>query len=122
MRSVPSLVPSQKLMNAISRAGAVALLAGLGACSSFDSLRSPVFTGSTNQQEIITGQQASASPLGNSYVGTPTTSMQGADLPPPPGASAPPAYAQAPAYAPAPAYASAAPQAYTPPSSGSAPQ
>ena len=80
------------------------MLAGLGACSNFDMLRSPVFTGSTNQEQIISG--SGQTPLGGTYVGgaTPTSGVQSGDLPPPPDGTAAPAYANA-------------PQPYTPPSS-----
>jgi murein DD-endopeptidase MepM/ murein hydrolase activator NlpD len=94
-----------------------ALLAGLGACSNIDSLRSPIFTGSTsNQQQVLSG---TASPLGNTYYGSQTAGVQGADLPPPPGSSQYPQYAAAPGYTPAPAYGGVqqAPQAYIPPQS-----
>lgn len=80
------------------------LLAGLGACSNFDSLRSPVFTGSTNQQQIIAGSASSPTPLGGTYVGTQAGTMAGTDLPPPGGATGAPVYATA-------------PQPYTPPQS-----
>ncbi len=91
----------------------LALLAGLGACSSIDALRSPVFTGSTtNQKQIISG---SASPLGGNYYAPQTAGVQGADLPPPAGAAPAPQYAAAPAYAPA-ASSEPRPQPYTPPS------
>ncbi len=70
----------------------VALLAGLGACSNLGSLRSPVFTGSTNnQKQIISSTQ---SPLGNTYYGS-AAGVQGNDLPPPPGSAAAPQYASA---------------------------
>jgi murein DD-endopeptidase MepM/ murein hydrolase activator NlpD len=79
-----------------------AMLVGLGACSNFDMLRSPVFTGSTNQEQIIAG--SGQTPLGGTYVGaTPTAGIQSGDLPPPPDGTAAPAYASA-------------PQPYTPPS------
>ena len=78
-----------------------ALLAGVGACSNFDSLRSPVFTGSTNQQQIIAS--SGQTPLGGTYVGgSSAAGVYGGDLPPPPGSPSPTAYA-------------AAPQPYTPP-------
>ncbi len=96
------------------RISLVALLVGLGACSNIDALRAPVFTGSTNnQQQILSG---TTSPLGNAYIGPQTAGIQGADLPPPQGASQYPQYAAAPAYAPS-AYAPAQspPQPYTPP-------
>jgi murein DD-endopeptidase MepM/ murein hydrolase activator NlpD len=94
-------VPTSK--NLTGKLALGAMLVGLGACSNFDMLRSPVFTGSTNQEQIITG--SGQTPLGGTYVGgaTPTASVQGGDLPPPPDGTAP-AYANA-------------PQAYTPPSS-----
>jgi len=73
----------------------LALLVGLGACSNIDALRSPVFTGSTsNQKQIL----SSTSPLGNTYYGSQTAGVQGADLPPPDGAQTAPQYASA--YAP----------------------
>ena len=77
------------------------VLAWFGGCSNFDSLRSPVFTGSTNnQQQIISGSQT---PLGGTYVGgSAMAGVQGADLPPPSGSTMAPAYASA-------------PQPYTPP-------
>ncbi len=105
------ILPAQKSVSlSIS---AMALLAGLGACSNIDALRSPVFTGSTsNQKQII----SSTSPLGNTYVGPQTAGVQGADLPPPAGASQYPQYAAAPAYAPTTNYAPAQTlQPYTPP-------
>jgi murein DD-endopeptidase MepM/ murein hydrolase activator NlpD len=95
----------------------LSLLAALGACSNFASLRSPVFTGSTNQEEIINTPMATAyqAPLGGNYVGTSTASTQGADLPPPSGTSPPPAYAAAPQPYQAPqAYALAEPSAAQP--------
>ena len=59
------------------------MLVGLGACSNFDMLRSPIFTGSTNQEQIITG--SGQTPLGGTYVGgTQTAGVQSGDLPPPP--------------------------------------
>ncbi len=109
-----AFLPAQK--SAPLSISLVALLAGLGACSNIDSLRSPVFTGSTNNQQQIIG---TASPLGNTYVGPQTAGVQGADLPPPQGAATQyPQYAAAPTYAPATAYSapqSPRPQPYTPP-------
>ena len=65
-------------------------LTALGACSNFNSLRSPVFTGSTaNQQQILS---SSTTPLGGTYVGT--GGVQGNDLPPPPGSAQAPQYTQ----------------------------
>lgn len=107
----------------------LSLVVGLGACSGFDGLRSPVYTGSTaNQRAIIDGQAtAYQSPLGNAYVGD-APSVVTADLPPPGGTPAPaygaqPTYGAAqPAYRPQTAYASptatpsASPAPYTPPS------
>jgi murein DD-endopeptidase MepM/ murein hydrolase activator NlpD len=81
--------------------GLAALLVGVGACSNFG--RSPVFTGSTNQQQIITGQPAT--PLGNAYVGVQPSGVQTADLPPPTGSAGAPAYAS-----------EQSPRPYTPPS------
>jgi murein DD-endopeptidase MepM/ murein hydrolase activator NlpD len=79
----------------------IALLAGLGACSNINPLRSPVFTGSTsNQQQIISG---TSSPLGNTYYGPQSAGIQSGDLPPPAGAAS--------------AYASGGPQPYIPPQS-----
>ncbi len=89
-----------KVTTLTARLGLAALVVGVGACSNFG--RSPVFTGSTNQKQIIAGQQAT--PLGNSYVDASAGGIQGADLPPPAGAPAGPAYA-----------AQQAPQPYTPP-------
>jgi murein DD-endopeptidase MepM/ murein hydrolase activator NlpD len=84
----------------------VALLAGLGACSNFDSLRSPVFTGSTaNQQQLLSG---STTPLGNPYAGPQTAGVQSSDLPPPPGSAQSPQYASAQTYG-------QTPQPYIPP-------
>jgi murein DD-endopeptidase MepM/ murein hydrolase activator NlpD len=101
---------SPNVIRLTGRLGLVALLAGLGACSNIG-LRSPIYTGSTNQQEVITGQQAS--PLGNPYV-QPTAATAGgvqggSNLPPPAGATPAPAYtAQQPVTSPS-------PQPYTPP-------
>jgi murein DD-endopeptidase MepM/ murein hydrolase activator NlpD len=94
----------------------LALLAGLGACSSIDALRSPVFTGSTSNQKQILAS-GTASPLGNTYYAPQTAGVQGADLPPPAGASAAPQYAAASAYAPKEIQPQgyAPPKAYTPP-------
>ncbi len=108
--------------SAMLRLSLIALVAGLGACSSIDALRSPVFTGSTNnQKEIIAG---TSSPLGSTYPGQQNAGVQGADLPPPAGAPAAPRYAAAPSQAPAPAPTTASaqsrPQPYTPPSSRTA--
>ena len=85
----------------------LALAAGLSAgCSSFLPIREPIFTGSTaNQQQIISGQDASSTPAGyGQYAAAPSGGVQGADLPPPAGATSS-AYAALPA----------APQAYAPP-------
>jgi murein DD-endopeptidase MepM/ murein hydrolase activator NlpD len=71
------------------------LAAATSACSNFNSLRSPAFTGSTNNQKDIIAPQPMA------YAGMQTAAIQGADLPPPSGAMTP-------------AYASPA-QPYTPP-------
>jgi murein DD-endopeptidase MepM/ murein hydrolase activator NlpD len=108
MRLVSSDFPH---MNVVRFAGTLvalgAVLAWFGGCSNFDSLRSPVFTGSTNQQEIIAG--SAQTPLGGTYVGvTPTAGVQGNDLPPPSGAPIAPAYAST-------------PQPYTPPSASGDP-
>jgi murein DD-endopeptidase MepM/ murein hydrolase activator NlpD len=112
--------------SAMLRLSLIALVAGLGACSSIDSLRSPVFTGSTNnQKEIIAGTD---SPLGGTYYGSQAAGVQGADLPPPAGAQTTPQYAAAPSparmAAPATtsttASAQSRPQPYTPPSSRTA--
>jgi murein DD-endopeptidase MepM/ murein hydrolase activator NlpD len=88
----------------------VALLAGLGAgCSGSPfSLKEPVFTGSTaNQQAILSGQAGGSAGASSAYV--PTAGVQSSDLPPPPGAASP-------SYTPAPAYAAApSPPPYTPP-------
>ena len=101
MRLVFSVLPVEIPTRLTGSLTLGALLAGLGACSNFDSLRSPVFTGSTNQQQIIAG--TGQTPLGGTYVGTGSAAgVYGGDLPPPPGAPAPTAYA-------------AAPQPYTPP-------
>jgi murein DD-endopeptidase MepM/ murein hydrolase activator NlpD len=109
MRFLPSVAVPSNSVALTGKLGLLALLAALGACSNFDSLRSPVFTGSTNQAAIINGQSdASMSPLGNTYVGPQSAGIQGGDLPPPPGAPPQQAYASAP-------QGYAAPQAYTPP-------
>lgn len=94
MRIVSSVFSSSKTLKPTRLLALGAVLAGLGACSSFDSLRSPIFTGSTNQEQIIAG--SGQTPLGGTYVGTSTAGVQGTDLPPPSGASAAPAYASAP--------------------------
>lgn len=104
------------------RMSLIALVAGLGACSSIDTLRSPVFTGSTNnQKQIIAGTSA---PLGGTYYGQQNAGVQGADLPPPAGAQTTPQYAAAPSQAPATASTTASaqsrPQPYTPPSNRTA--
>jgi murein DD-endopeptidase MepM/ murein hydrolase activator NlpD len=92
-----------------SRLGLVAVLLGVGACSNFG--RSPVFTGSTNQRQIVTGQ--AATPLGNAYAGQQSAyssaEVRGSDLPPPTGSPAAPAYAS-----------QQTPQPYTPPGTASA--
>lgn len=92
MRILSSHSVSPEAIRLAGRLGLVALLAGMGACSKIG-LRSPIYTGSTNQQEIIAGAQTS--PLGNPYVGQPTAggAVQGANLPPPAGATQAPAYA-----------------------------
>jgi murein DD-endopeptidase MepM/ murein hydrolase activator NlpD len=106
MRLVFSILPVKNPTRLTGNLALGALLAGIGACSNFDSLRSPVFTGSTNQQQIIAG--TGQTPLGGTYVGGSMPSgVSGADLPPPPGATSPTAYA-------------AAPQPYTPPQGGAA--
>jgi murein DD-endopeptidase MepM/ murein hydrolase activator NlpD len=106
---------SPQIIRLTSRLGLVALLAGMGACSKIG-LRSPIYTGSTNQQEIIAGAQTS--PLGNPYVGQPPAAagtVQGANLPPPAGATPAPAYAaQQPSQ-------QQSPQPYTPPAASGAP-
>jgi murein DD-endopeptidase MepM/ murein hydrolase activator NlpD len=100
MRTVSSSVLSSKAAALCGRLGLLALVAALGACSNFNGLRSPLFTGSTGSQQPAATQVAYA----------PTGGVQSADLAPPVGAAGAPAYAsaQAPAYA-------AAPQPYTPP-------
>lgn len=108
--------------SAMLRMSLIALVAGLGACSSIDTLRSPVFTGSTNnQKQIIAGTSA---PLGGTYYGQQNAGVQGADLPPPAGAQTTPQYAAAPSQAPATASTTASaqsrPQPYTPPSNRTA--
>jgi murein DD-endopeptidase MepM/ murein hydrolase activator NlpD len=129
MRTVPTVFRSaDRSVTIATRLGLLALLGGgLGACSNIDMLRSPVYTGSTaNQQQIISGTQ---SPLGNTYYGPQVSSVQGQDLPPPSGSASVPAYTPAPAYAetspayqPAPSYGSG-PNNYQPgPSYGSAQQ
>jgi murein DD-endopeptidase MepM/ murein hydrolase activator NlpD len=103
MRIVSSAFLPSTPANLTGKLAFGAMLIGLGACSNFDMLRSPIFTGSTNQEQIITG--AGQTPLGGTYVGgTQTTGVQSGDLPPPPDGTAAPAYASA-------------PQRYTPPSS-----
>jgi len=95
-----SSVLSSKAVTLSGRLGLLALVAVLGACSNFNGLRSPLFTGSTaSQQPALTGQAVAYAPAGG---------VQSADLAPPSGATGVPAYAGAPAYA-------AAPQPYTPP-------
>src|SRR5687767_4316749 len=98
MRTLPSLCrQNSKMLKLGGQLSAMALIAGLGACSSSSfNLREPVFTGSTaNQQAILSGQPG-AGPAGVS------TGIQSSDLPPPPGG-------------PAPVYAGAPPQGYIPP-------
>ena len=74
MRMLPSQFLPSSSFKLAGKLGCLGLLAGLGACSNFDSLRSPIFTGSTNQAQIINSAPAPyASPLGGSYVGAPTT-------------------------------------------------
>jgi murein DD-endopeptidase MepM/ murein hydrolase activator NlpD len=102
MRILSSRLP-QNTITLSGRLSLVALLLGVGACSNFG--RSPIFTGSTNQREIISAQpdMASGYAAGGGYSG----GVQAAELPPPSGS------------VPVPAYASATqprPQAYTPPS------
>ena len=112
MRTVPHGHLSQPIRNA-RELSLIALVAGLGACSSIDALRSPVFTGSTNnQKQILSGTLAARQHL------LTAASVQGGDLPPPAGAPAAPAYASASGYAPAPTYGTAQqgrPQPYIPP-------
>ena len=110
MRTVlSSSVLSPSVIKLSGRVGLLAFVAALGACSNFNGLRSPVFTGSTaSQQPAITSQAIAYAPAGG---------VQGVDLPPPSGMQGAPAYSGTPAaYAStsAPAYASA-PQPYTPP-------
>jgi murein DD-endopeptidase MepM/ murein hydrolase activator NlpD len=97
---------SSRAVTSTGRAALLLSLAGLGACSNFDSLRSPIFTGSTNQQQIINPQPVA-------YAPSQTSGVQGADLPPPAGAYSAPGYAGSPA----PSYGAAPsqPQGYTPP-------
>ena len=106
MRTVfPVTMFSSRAVTTTGRAALLLSLAGLGACSNFDALRSPVFTGSTNQQQIITPQPVA-------YAPTQTAGVQGADLPPPAGASSAPSYGSAaPTYGAGPSQ----PQGYTPP-------
>lgn len=106
MRIVPLSMSVSRSFALTGKLGVVGFLASLGACSNFESLRSPVFTGSTNQREIIASGPAQTTPLGGAYVGQPSTSMQSADLPPPAGAPVASAYAPP---------VSASPQPYTPP-------
>ena len=115
--SCDSVIP-QRATTLTGRLSLAVLLVGLGACSNFGGLRSPLFTGSTNQKQIISGQ--AASPLGNSYVGAPAGAVQGAELPPPVGAGAGAVtYAAEPGTG---AYAAAAsPRPYTPPAAAGAP-
>src|SRR5687768_12845882 len=71
----------------------LALLAGLGGCSSMFSIDEPAFTGSTaNQQSIISGQAGA-----RGYAAGPTGGVQVSDLPPPAGAPATAYAAPAPA-------------------------
>ncbi len=49
MRIVPFIAPLPKTITLTGKFGLLALLAGLGACTGINSLRSPVYTGSTNQ-------------------------------------------------------------------------
>jgi murein DD-endopeptidase MepM/ murein hydrolase activator NlpD len=105
-------VISRRVIRLAGRLSFVALLVGVGACSNFG--RSPIFTGSTNQQQIIMGQDTT--PPGNPYVGASASVVQGADLPPPSGADAATAYATQEIQQP---YAlQPSPQPYTPPRAG----
>ncbi len=97
---------SSTVITLTSRLSLAALLVSVGACANMGGLRSPVFTGSTNQQQIIAGQ--GTTPLGNTYVGTRPGAVQAAELPPPPGASGTPTYVAQPAP-------TMSPQPYTPP-------
>jgi murein DD-endopeptidase MepM/ murein hydrolase activator NlpD len=103
-----------RIVRTAGQLSVVALLAGLGGgCSGIFPIKEPIFTGSTaNQQEIISGQAGSAPAGYGQYAGAaPMGGVQGADLPPPPGAA--PLTQQQP---------SAAPQPYTPPASYAAAQ
>ncbi|MGH6923964.1 MAG: LysM peptidoglycan-binding domain-containing protein, partial [Propylenella sp.] len=110
MRTISNSAIPQRALKLTCRVGLAAILVGLGACSNFVGLRSPIFTGSTNQKQIIAGQPAA--PLGGAYAGVQAGAVQGADLPPPVGAGAGAiaAYTPPAAYAPQPG-----PQPYTPP-------
>src|SRR5688500_17933342 len=110
---IASRLPKSSTLRLSGQLSLVALLAGLGAgCTgSAFSLKEPVFTGSTaNQQAILSGQGGASGPSGytaptTGYMGGPGAGVQSNDLPPPPGANAT-AYAGG---------AAPAPQAYTPP-------
>ncbi len=107
--------PAVKLAGRLSF---VALLVGVSACSNFG--RSPVFTGSTNQRDIILGQEQAqgygTTPLGNTYVGAAPGGVQGADLPPPGASAYAPQEIQQQPYSSGPR-----PQPYTPPQASAQP-
>jgi murein DD-endopeptidase MepM/ murein hydrolase activator NlpD len=107
MRTISHLSLSSNAAKLAGRLSLLAAIAALGACSNFNGLRSPVFTGSTNQNQIISSPQPVA------YAPTTGGGVQSGDLPPPVGASNP-TYAAAPQ--------PAAPQPYTPPSADGLPK
>src|SRR5262245_17334247 len=95
--SVPFL--TARMIKLSGQASVLALVAGLGGCSSMFNFDEPQFTGSTaNQREIVSGE--AAAPAG------PSAPVQQADLAPPTGAASP-VYAQPPA--------AVAPKPYVPP-------
>src|SRR5687767_1522961 len=102
MRTIPHLSLSSDAARLAGRLSLLAAVAALGACSNFNGLRSPVFTGSTNQNQIISSPQPVA------YAPTTGGGVQSGDLPPPGGASNP-TYAAAPQ--------AGGPQPYIPPQS-----
>ncbi|MGQ7791473.1 peptidoglycan DD-metalloendopeptidase family protein [Faunimonas sp. B44] len=107
----------------LGRLSAVALLAGLGAACSANTIRltEPVFTGSTpNQQQILASQAEAYTPpayqapsSGPAYPTTGADGVYSANLPPPAGAPAA-GNAPQPGYG-APPPVAAGPQPYTPP-------
>ena len=101
MRTVSEISSlSSRTIRMTGQLSLLALLAGLGACSNFNSMRSPVFTGSTNQADIIAVQPSGNGPPAATASVYAAPGVQGADLPPPQGYEA---------------AAPQAPQPYTPP-------